>query len=82
VWTVQIVRDWVVGFNARGPDGLINGRRASPFSSRDQARWHMSNSLAVPENITILPLPPKSSELHPVKRRIDKEAGRDADSHH
>jgi transposase len=24
--TVQIVRDWVVRFNARGPDGLINGK--------------------------------------------------------
>ncbi|ESY87254.1 hypothetical protein X741_32405 [Mesorhizobium sp. LNHC229A00] len=24
--TIQIVRDWVVRFNARGPDGLINGK--------------------------------------------------------
>lgn len=24
--TLQIVRDWVVRFNARGPDGLINGK--------------------------------------------------------
>ena len=24
--TVQIVRDWVVRFNDRGPDGLINGK--------------------------------------------------------
>jgi transposase len=24
--TVQIVRDWVVRFNERGPDGLINGK--------------------------------------------------------
>ncbi|MBB4232707.1 transposase [Rhizobium mongolense] len=24
--TVQIVRDWVVRFNARGPDGLIKAR--------------------------------------------------------
>lgn len=23
---VQIVRDWVVRFNARGPDGLVNGK--------------------------------------------------------
>ncbi|EHS50544.1 hypothetical protein PDO_5368, partial [Rhizobium sp. PDO1-076] len=29
----------------------------------DQAGWHMSNHLVVPENITILPLPPKSPEL-------------------
>ncbi|PSS60615.1 hypothetical protein C6558_32055 [Ensifer sp. NM-2] len=33
----------------------------------DQAGWHMSNNLAVPENITILPLPPKSPELNPVE---------------
>ena len=24
--TVQIVRDWVIRFNERGPDGLINGK--------------------------------------------------------
>jgi transposase len=24
--TVQIVRDWVMCFNARGPDGLIYGK--------------------------------------------------------
>jgi transposase len=24
--TLQIVRDWVLRFNARGPDGLINGK--------------------------------------------------------
>ena len=33
----------------------------------DQAGWHMSNKLSVPENITILPLPPKSPELNPVE---------------
>ncbi len=33
----------------------------------DQAGWHMSNTLLVPENITILPLPPKSPELNPVE---------------
>ncbi|RVP94420.1 IS630 family transposase [Sinorhizobium meliloti] len=33
----------------------------------DQAGWHMSNNLLVPENITILPLPPKSPELNPVE---------------
>uniref|UniRef100_A0A7C1T4T0 IS630 family transposase n=1 Tax=Agrobacterium albertimagni TaxID=147266 RepID=A0A7C1T4T0_9HYPH len=33
----------------------------------DQAGWHMSNNLVVPENINILPLPPKSPELNPVK---------------
>ncbi|RMI15042.1 hypothetical protein DA102_035800 [Sinorhizobium meliloti] len=33
----------------------------------DQAGWHMSNNLVVPENITILPLPPKSPEVNPVE---------------
>ncbi|NTF83002.1 IS630 family transposase [Agrobacterium rhizogenes] len=33
----------------------------------DQAGWHMSKNLVVPENITILPLPPKSPELNPVE---------------
>ncbi|BCH67832.1 transposase (plasmid) [Agrobacterium vitis] len=33
----------------------------------DQAGWHMSNTLVVPDNITILPLPPKSPELNPVE---------------
>jgi transposase len=33
----------------------------------DQAGWHMSNRLAVPQNITIIPLPPKCPELNPVE---------------
>ncbi len=33
----------------------------------DQAGWHFSNTLEVPENITLLPLPPKSPELNPVE---------------
>jgi transposase len=33
----------------------------------DQAGWHMSKSLAVPSNITLLPLPPKCPELNPVE---------------
>ena len=34
----------------------------------DQAGWHMANNLMVPENVTILPLPPKSPELNPVEK--------------
>jgi len=34
----------------------------------DQAGWHGSNSLAVPANITLLPLPAYSPELNPVER--------------
>lgn len=30
----------------------------------DQAGWHTTNKLAVPANITILPLPPKCPELN------------------
>ena len=31
----------------------------------DQAGWHMTDKLVVPENITLLPLPPKCPELNP-----------------
>jgi transposase len=33
----------------------------------DQAGWHLSAKLAVPGNITIVPLPPKCPELNPVE---------------
>ena len=33
----------------------------------DQAGWHMSARLAIPDNITLLPLPPRSPELNPVE---------------
>jgi len=33
----------------------------------DQAGWHLSGALVVPENITLLPLPPRSPELNPVE---------------
>ncbi|CCA90009.1 transposase (plasmid) [Novosphingobium sp. PP1Y] len=33
----------------------------------DQAGWHLSGTLAVPPNITLLPLPPKCPELNPVE---------------
>jgi transposase len=33
----------------------------------DQAGWHVSKTLVVPENITILLLPPYSPELNPVE---------------
>jgi len=34
----------------------------------DQAGWHGSNELAVPANVTLVPLPPYSPELNPVER--------------
>ncbi len=33
----------------------------------DQAGWHTSTSLAVPDNISLLPLPPRCPELNPVE---------------
>jgi hypothetical protein len=32
----------------------------------DQTGWHLSGRLVVPDNITLLPLPPRSPELNPV----------------
>jgi transposase len=34
----------------------------------DQAGWHGSAALLVPDNITLVPLPPYSPELNPVER--------------
>ena len=31
----------------------------------DQAGWHLSGGLIIPDNITIVPLPPKCPELNP-----------------
>ena len=33
----------------------------------DQAGWHVSAKLAVPPNITLMPLPPRAPELNPVE---------------
>ena len=35
---LQIVRDWVVRFNARGPDGLVDGKAPGPRSKLDDAQ--------------------------------------------
>ena len=37
----------------------------------DQAGWHTSKALKVPENIRLLPLPPYSPELNPVEHIWD-----------
>jgi transposase len=34
----------------------------------DQAGWHISGDLAVPANLTLVHLPPKSPELNPVEK--------------
>jgi transposase len=36
--TLQIVRDWVVRFNARGPDGLLDGKAPGARSKLDDAQ--------------------------------------------
>ena len=36
--TVQIVRDWVLKFNARGPDGLIDGKAPGKPSRLNDAQ--------------------------------------------
>jgi transposase len=35
---LQIVRDWVLRFNARGPDGLLDGKAPGPRSRLDDAQ--------------------------------------------
>ena len=44
---------------------VAQGRHAALLL--DQAGWHLSDKLAVPANITIVPLPAKSPELNPVE---------------
>ena len=34
----------------------------------DQAGWHGAKAIEVPENITLVPLPPYSPELNPIER--------------
>ncbi len=33
----------------------------------DQAGWHTTQRLEIPENMTLLPLPPRAPELNPVE---------------
>jgi transposase len=46
--TLQIVRDWVLKFNAHGPDGLIDRKPPGPPSRLDQA--HRTALVAVVES--------------------------------
>ncbi|SES46067.1 Transposase [Rhizobium sp. NFR03] len=44
--TVQIVRDWVVRFNARGPEGLINGKSpGKPSLLNDEQRKALAQAI-------------------------------------
>ena len=42
----------------------------------DRAGWHRSDDLVVPDNLTLLPLPPYSPELNPVERVWEHLRGR------
>ena len=44
------------------------GRKDHAVLVMDQAGWHKARALKVPDNITILYLPPYSPELNPVER--------------
>ena len=47
----------------------ISGRvapRAHAVLILDGAAWHGASDLLVPDNITLLPLPPRAPELNPV----------------
>ena len=58
------------GLNRR-PSGLNrwrhDGRPPQWTTVLDGAGWHISKSLIVPDNITLMPLPPYSPELNPVE---------------
>ena len=41
---------------------------AHPALVLDQAGWHGARALAVPPNVTLVPLPPYAPELNPVER--------------
>ena len=41
--------------------------RKGKGAALDQAGWHVSKALVVPDNITVMPLPPRSPELNPVE---------------
>ena len=44
------------------------GPRTHAVLVLDQAGWHRAKRLQVPENVTLLPLPPYGPELNPVER--------------
>jgi transposase len=58
----QTLRDWVHRFNGEGLNGLFDCAHGAG------AGWHQrGRRLKVPENISLLSLPPYSPELNPVE---------------
>ena len=45
--TVQIVRDWVLKFNAQGPDGLIDRKASLSLFDRDPSAWAANRLILV-----------------------------------
>jgi transposase len=42
----------------------------------DRAGWHAAGDLAIPDHVTLLPLPPYSPELDPVENVRESTCGR------
>ena len=55
---MQLHLDEIAGLVAPGAHAIL---------VLDQAGWHTTTALAVPANITLLPLPPRSPELNPTE---------------
>lgn len=57
------------GRPSAAPGRDLPGRRSgcAALVMLGQAGWHMTDRLLVPDNITLLSLPPKASELNPVE---------------
>lgn len=55
--------------NDRAYQGDQVGRRSKSARRADAhgAGWHIADELIAPDNITLLPLPPRAPELNPVK---------------
>jgi transposase len=56
-------------FNEEGAAGLIDRKApgAHGLIVLDQAAWHTTEKLCLPDNLSLLPLPPKSPELNPAE---------------
>ena len=65
-WSCCLVRHRRHG-GAPHRDQCRRRSRAHAVLIVDQAGWHLTPKLAIPDNITVLALPPRSPELNPVE---------------
>ena len=63
---LQSIRDWVVRFNAGGPEALIDTHNAVRKAKLGAAE--LKAPARMPDNIILLPLPPRSPKLNPVEK--------------